>query len=377
MNINRWLRFLATGVALLALTGCGAQVSQTSSTSSDSGCVDKLHGSAPAAPEQLIGVLAGPADDEAKQQAALDTVLDAVLGGPAELILSPVQPGAGGVVKTSLSAEGANQLFRNTNLECKRNQLTEALAVATAPSHSQVDVLGGLRNLASRLSTSGVDGPVEVVVLADMVNRAEPLNLTDAAVVDQGPAALLATVRAAGALPDCTGWRVHAVGPAAGADLEADSVLREFWRLFFKACGGELVLYDTDLLTFPAQATVPAIRRIADSGAITATVPADALFDIGSAAILPRAEAVLAEVVQMIKRSKPSAVMVEGHTDDLPGPNQMLSEARARAVSGWLVSRGIDPGIITTRGYADTRPVAPNDEQGRPKNRRVVVTMEP
>lgn len=67
-------------------------------------------------------------------------------------------------------------------------------------------------------------------------------------------------------------------------------------------------------------------------------------------------------------------LLVEGHTCDRgeADGNLDLSRRRARAVAAYLVSRGVDVTRIETRGWGETRPVAPNiDEPHRAKNRRV------
>ena len=60
-----------------------------------------------------------------------------------------------------------------------------------------------------------------------------------------------------------------------------------------------------------------------------------------------------------------------------------LSENRAGAVKSWLVQNASIAGSrITTQGWGETKPVAPNkkpdgsdDPEGRQKNRRVEIVM--
>ncbi len=64
---------------------------------------------------------------------------------------------------------------------------------------------------------------------------------------------------------------------------------------------------------------------------------------------------------------------VEGHTDNSgkKDHNQTLSQQRAEAVAAWLGSHGVDKSRLTTVGYGDTRPEAPNDnDANKAKNRR-------
>jgi chemotaxis protein MotB len=75
----------------------------------------------------------------------------------------------------------------------------------------------------------------------------------------------------------------------------------------------------------------------------------------------------------------PNQLAVEGHTDNVPintaqfPSNWELSTARATAVLRYLVEHhGIAPARLSAAGYADQRPVAPNDTGGgRARNRRV------
>ena len=71
-------------------------------------------------------------------------------------------------------------------------------------------------------------------------------------------------------------------------------------------------------------------------------------------------------------------VEVEGHTDDLPissaryPSNWELSTARAGAAARYLIDHGVPAARIRAVGYAETRPLVPNDSrENRGKNRRV------
>jgi outer membrane protein OmpA-like peptidoglycan-associated protein len=67
-------------------------------------------------------------------------------------------------------------------------------------------------------------------------------------------------------------------------------------------------------------------------------------------------------------------IEVQGHADTV-GPeayNQELSTARANAVRGWLVKRGIPSDKLVAKGYGSKVPKASNDSpEGRQENRRV------
>ena len=73
-----------------------------------------------------------------------------------------------------------------------------------------------------------------------------------------------------------------------------------------------------------------------------------------------------------------SKIEIGGHTDNTgdPASNMALSEQRAEAVKNALVSAGVAPGMLSTRGYGDRKPRVQNDtEYGRFQNRRIEFTV--
>lgn len=69
-------------------------------------------------------------------------------------------------------------------------------------------------------------------------------------------------------------------------------------------------------------------------------------------------------------------VEISGHADDTGGEeyNMRLSWQRAESVKAALVARAVDPARISTAGYGDTLPVAPNDnDENKALNRRVEI----
>jgi len=115
---------------------------------------------------------------------------------------------------------------------------------------------------------------------------------------------------------------------------------------------------------------------------IKISLPAPVLFDIGKAELKRETLKVLSDVTKPLKDSK-YPIVVEGHTDSLPiyggkyRSNWHLSAARAFAVLNYLseVER-IDPKRLSSLGYGEFRPVAPNDtEENRAKNRRIDIIL--
>jgi outer membrane protein OmpA-like peptidoglycan-associated protein len=89
---------------------------------------------------------------------------------------------------------------------------------------------------------------------------------------------------------------------------------------------------------------------------------------------------VLKEIAATLTKYPDLKILIEGHTDNVgsPASNLTLSDARAAAVKQELTTRdGIAPDRITTRGFGDTRPAAPNTTAaGRAQNRRVEVVKQ-
>jgi OmpA-OmpF porin, OOP family len=98
-------------------------------------------------------------------------------------------------------------------------------------------------------------------------------------------------------------------------------------------------------------------------------------FTTGSTDIEQSSDPLLDQIAQALDANpQVKKVRIEGHTDNVGGTalNQKLSEERAAAVKKALVKRGVDGDRLETRGYGETRPIAPNASPGgRQKNRRV------
>ena len=112
-----------------------------------------------------------------------------------------------------------------------------------------------------------------------------------------------------------------------------------------------------------------------------------ALFDSGSDKIHAQGVDILMRVGSVLRSAPNWQTTVIGHADNQPikpalqtrfANNQMLSEARAQNSSRLLMEGGVDANLIKTAGKGDTRPIATNaTEQGRSRNRRIEMVIEP
>jgi chemotaxis protein MotB len=144
-----------------------------------------------------------------------------------------------------------------------------------------------------------------------------------------------------------------------------------------------------------SSADIAALEKEIDAGkmqvsrlqnAIKYTVNSDLLFRSGSWEMSPQGQEVIAKLVPQLAPFQQAKLVVNGYTDNAPvGPalqrqgvtsNEVLSQKRAEAVMGYLISQGVKPDLISARGWGEADPVAPNTTaQGREQNRRVEVTL--
>ena len=100
----------------------------------------------------------------------------------------------------------------------------------------------------------------------------------------------------------------------------------------------------------------------------------------------PQGQQVIADLAKKLAPTQQNHLMVSGYTDNAPiGPalqkegvtsNQELSQKRADAVKQYLISRGVQPDLLSAQGFGDASPVASNDTTlGRAQNRRVELSL--
>ncbi len=96
-------------------------------------------------------------------------------------------------------------------------------------------------------------------------------------------------------------------------------------------------------------------------------------FDSGSAELREESHYELDRLARLLKENYQLEIEIRGHTDEVgtEADNLDLSRRRAKAVLDYLVAKGIDPSRLSSRGFGESQPIAPNDTpEGRQLNRR-------
>jgi len=116
------------------------------------------------------------------------------------------------------------------------------------------------------------------------------------------------------------------------------------------------------------------------------TLDGEVTFASGSSRLTSSGQEILDKIWEVLANYPEKAVLIEGHTDNVPiapqfqhiyRSNWELSSARAHKVLHYVRGKfGIEPHRIGAVGYGEYRPIADNaTADGRALNRRVVITV--
>jgi len=109
------------------------------------------------------------------------------------------------------------------------------------------------------------------------------------------------------------------------------------------------------------------------------TVDGKAVFAVNSAKLTAKGKAAVDSVIsQLATFDNVESIVVTGHTDSTGSAsyNQGLSERRAASVRDYMISQGVDAGLITSTGRGEEEPIADNKtREGRQQNRRVEIDV--
>lgn len=125
------------------------------------------------------------------------------------------------------------------------------------------------------------------------------------------------------------------------------------------------------------------IEVLINDRSVSFRISSEILFASGEAGLTQTGQTVLSRLLPAFRYAVQHRIVVEGHTDSVPiqtarfPSNWELAAGRAGSVVRYLNSQGVDPVRMRAIGYADTRPISPNDTSaGRASNRRVELILE-
>jgi len=122
------------------------------------------------------------------------------------------------------------------------------------------------------------------------------------------------------------------------------------------------------------------VKRLDDGIVVTFDEKSGVTFEFGKSDLTSEAKTLLNKMVSVLKEYPDTNVIVTGHTDSKgkAAYNMGLSERRAKAVTSFFTSNGLNNSRFTTKWFGASQPIADNStEEGRAKNRRVNIVIVP
>ena len=122
------------------------------------------------------------------------------------------------------------------------------------------------------------------------------------------------------------------------------------------------------------------VKRVDDGIVVTFDEKSGVTFEFNKATLTSEAQTILNKMVSVLKEYPDTNVIVAGHTDSTgkAAYNMTLSEKRAKAVTNFFTTNGLNASRFTTKWFGATQPAYDNSTaEGRAKNRRVNVVIVP
>ena len=101
-------------------------------------------------------------------------------------------------------------------------------------------------------------------------------------------------------------------------------------------------------------------------------------FDVDKATLRNESEDELKRLVKILTMNPTIKIEIAGHTDSdgSDDHNLKLSDARAKTVLEYLVTKGINRAKLTWKGYGEAKPQVPNDTpENKQLNRRTEIKI--
>lgn len=166
------------------------------------------------------------------------------------------------------------------------------------------------------------------------------------------------------------------------ARVEAEQQMRTF-QASVRSRGGATITPNSSLLGTLPVVSLQGLEVRLDKDVIRIEIPADRIFQAGSAQLLPSAPYLIDQIADSIVKNYPRQMIgVEGHTDNSPlgaMSSHQLASAQALAVNEVLTTRSRLPSSqLFTVAHGANHPLASNaTPAGRTRNRRVEVVVYP
>src|SRR3954451_139227 len=172
------------------------------------------------------------------------------------------------------------------------------------------------------------------------------------------------------------------IGTTGGAAVGALVTGGSIWGILIGAAvggaAGNLIGKKMDAQAKELTQAVPTAQVARVGEGINMTFESGLMFKVNSSDISDSYKNDLNSAAEVFVKYPETNIIIEGHTDNTGKDdlNMSLSEKRAKAVSAYLVSKGVAESRLTTKWYGETQPKYPNDtEQNRQKNRRVELAI--
>lgn len=146
------------------------------------------------------------------------------------------------------------------------------------------------------------------------------------------------------------------------------------------AGGGVGYYMDTQEAKLRKQLRATGVSVERDGDNINLIMPGNITFQTGNHTLNAGFHEVLDSVILVLNEFNKTIIVVAGHTDSKGSDvyNQSLSERRANAVAGYLLSKQVVEARIEAVGFGEDHPIADNATgAGRSENRRVELSLIP
>ncbi len=192
---------------------------------------------------------------------------------------------------------------------------------------------------------------------------------------------LMATVLFAGCSSMSRTQKGAAAGTAAGGAMGAvigkasdNTAMGAIIGAAVGGAAGAVIGHQMDKQAEEIAKTVPDARVLRVGEGIIVEFNSAVLFGFDESALSADAKYSIDKLVLVLDEYPDTDIEIQGHTDSSGSItyNQALSERRANAVTGYLISENVDVSRLTIVGYGETLPKYLNEtEYGRTQNRRV------